>query len=235
MKNKPITKKLVTKIIETVSCGLSNGLGKQVPGEMCVEAAICYAYGLPHGDNPPCVGSAVRAFKIALNDSNWSSSKARAKGMIDLSIAQLNSNVIDQVEFSTKVTMKVINTIIAKIAQDFDNELAKKLKLVSNPADAVLLCRQLTTYDANYAAAYAAKYAAEYAESAAEYAESTKYAAHYAAEYAAYAAKSAAKYAEYAKSAAESDKVLNQVAKIGLDVLIEMKSPGVKYLYLLKQ
>jgi hypothetical protein len=200
MKNKPITKKLVTKIIETVSCGLSNGLGKQVPGEMCVEAAICYAYGLPHGDNPPCVGSAVRAFNIALNDSNWSSSKARAKGMIDLSIAQLNSNVIDQVEFSTKATMKVINTIIAKIAQDFDNELAKKLKLVSNPAEAVLLCRKLNEYAARYAA-----WSAEYAESAAHYAT------HYAesdAEYAAYAAKSAAKSAE---SAAETDKVLNQV------------------------
>jgi hypothetical protein len=233
MKNKPITKKLVTKIIETVSYGLSNGLGKQVPGEMCVEAAICYAYGLPHGDNPPCVGSAVRAFKIALNDSNWSSSKARAKGMIDLSIAQLNSNVIDQVEFSTKVTMKVINTIIANVVKDFDKELSKKLQLVPNPTDAVSLCVQLTESAeyAKYAAEYA-KYAAEYAESAAEYAKYAAEYAKYAAAYAAYAAKSAAKSAE---SAAESDKVLNQVAKIGLDVLIEMKSPGVKYLYLLKK
>jgi hypothetical protein len=47
---------------------------------MCVEAAVCYALGLPHSDNPPCVGYAVRQYKIRLNDSNWSSNEARAKG-----------------------------------------------------------------------------------------------------------------------------------------------------------
>jgi hypothetical protein len=203
---------------------------------MCVEAAICYAYGLPHGDNPPCVGDAVRAFKIALNDSNWSSPKARAKGMIKLSIAQLNSNVIDQNEFACKVTIKVINTIVAKIALDFDKGLAKKLSLVSNLTDAVLLCGQLWKFAAEFAAKYAGS-AAKYAEYAARSAEhAARYAGKSAAEYAAKSADFAAKYAgSAARSAEYADLVLNQVAKIGLDILIEMKSPGVKYLYLLKK
>ena len=60
---------------------------------MCVEAAVCYAYDLPHSDKPPCVGNAVREFKIRLNDCNWSSSKARARGMRRIAIAQLGSVV----------------------------------------------------------------------------------------------------------------------------------------------
>lgn len=80
------------KVLETVDAGLSSGLGVQKPGKMCVEAAVCYALGLPHGDNPPCVGVAVRAFKIRLNDSGWSSPEARAKGMRKLAIAQLGSD-----------------------------------------------------------------------------------------------------------------------------------------------
>ena len=57
-----ITDELVQKIRTTVDAGLSHGLGRPEPGQMCVEAAVCYALGLPHTDEPMCVGSAVRAF-----------------------------------------------------------------------------------------------------------------------------------------------------------------------------
>src|SRR5690606_18668453 len=114
-----LTKEIAQKVKETVECGLSLGLGRPIPGEMCIEAAVCYAYGLPHSDNPPCVGSAVRKFKIRLNDSDWSSNKARGNGMIKLSIAQLNSNTLDQKEFTKRVTIGIINKIIAPLAAKY--------------------------------------------------------------------------------------------------------------------
>ena len=149
-----LTKEIASKVKETIDCGLSSGMGNPVPGEMCIEAAVCYAYGLPHSDNPPCVGSSVRGFKIRLNDANWSSNQARAKGMRAIGIAQLNSNVLDQIEFSTKITLKIINKITANLA---NGELKEKLSKVDNIPDSIILCEQL---------------AAEYAESAAEYAKS---------------------------------------------------------------
>jgi len=83
-------KKFVPKFDEILSRGLSHGLGKR-DGMMCIEAAVCAALDLPHGDDPQCVAAAVRSFKIALNDSNWSSPEARAKGMRNLGIAQVGS------------------------------------------------------------------------------------------------------------------------------------------------
>ena len=70
------TLKIARKVLDTVDAGLCGGLGNRKPGEMCVEAAVCYAYGLPHGDNPPCVSKALRSFKIAINDKSWSSNAA---------------------------------------------------------------------------------------------------------------------------------------------------------------
>jgi hypothetical protein len=143
MDNLKLTKEIAQKVKETVECGLSSGLGVQEPGKMCIEAAVCYAYGLPHSDNPPCVGEAVRRFKIRLNDSNWSSNKARAKGMLKISIAQLNSNVLDQVEFSKRITLKTINKIVAPLAKVYAPELEEKIRLVTDLSEAVTLCREL--------------------------------------------------------------------------------------------
>ena len=52
-----ITIEQARRVLEIVDAGLIKGLGVAEPGKMCVEAAICYALGLPHGDNPGCVGS----------------------------------------------------------------------------------------------------------------------------------------------------------------------------------
>lgn len=40
-----INKELVEKIHKILDYGLHRGVGKPEPGEMCVEAAICYALG----------------------------------------------------------------------------------------------------------------------------------------------------------------------------------------------
>src|SRR5690349_15232890 len=103
-----ITRAHAKKVLKLVDKGLVRGLGVQKPGQMCVEAAVCFALGLPHGDNPPCVGSAVRGYKIRLNDSNWSSDKARADGMRRVAIAQLGSDAIDQNEFRKEVVLGTV-------------------------------------------------------------------------------------------------------------------------------
>lgn len=86
--NYELSESLAAKVLATVDAGLVQGIGIAEPGAMCIEAAVCYAMGLPHSDRPTCVGEAVRAFKIRLNDSQWSSDKARAEGMRKLAIAQ---------------------------------------------------------------------------------------------------------------------------------------------------
>jgi hypothetical protein len=49
-----ITESVARKVLKTVDAGLCSGLGNPTPGEMCVEAAVCYALDLPHGDEPSC-------------------------------------------------------------------------------------------------------------------------------------------------------------------------------------
>ena len=71
-----INENVVRKLLTVVDKGLSKGVGKPIPGQMCVEAAVCYALGLPHGDDPQCVANSLRQLKITLNDSYWSSNKA---------------------------------------------------------------------------------------------------------------------------------------------------------------
>ncbi len=103
-----ITAKVASKVLEVVDAGLSSGLGTATPGSMCVEAAVCYAMGEPHTDQPRCVLHSVRDLKIALNDHfRWAEVDAstaslaglnleavkaeRSKGLRRLAIAQLGS------------------------------------------------------------------------------------------------------------------------------------------------
>jgi hypothetical protein len=211
-KMKKPTKQTAIKILELLKHGLVKGKGIPEPGKMCVEAAVCYAMGLPHDDNPPCVAPAVRAFKIALNDSNWSSNAARAKGLQRIAIAQLGSENIDQVFFAKELARLIIQRIVSIAlwaAAKQNPKHAAKLE------DAAVRCekegtKEAATFTASTAAdaAYAATYAAAYA-------------ATYAAAYAAYAA--------YA-----GDEVLFLAAEIGVEVLQICKSPGCKWLSLIK-
>src|SRR6202789_3803012 len=87
-----ITRAHIEKINSLLDQGLVNGLGQPEPGKMCVEAAISYALGLDHGDDPGCVMDSLRLLKIRLNDSRrWTSNRARAEGLRRLAIAQLGS------------------------------------------------------------------------------------------------------------------------------------------------
>lgn len=85
------TKQIAENILKLMSCGLPKGLGSPRPGKMCVEALVCYATGDEHSDRPECVSESVSTFKIAINDLHWSSPTARANGLRELAIAQLGS------------------------------------------------------------------------------------------------------------------------------------------------
>lgn len=122
-----ITKELVTKINGLLAHGLVAGLGKPQPGKMCVEALINNALGRPHGDKlQDCVFDELNQLKIRLNDANWSSPAARARGLARLAIAQLGSKgVVDEREFALRCADLAIRTCVpgalraaAKIQKD---------------------------------------------------------------------------------------------------------------------
>jgi hypothetical protein len=200
------TREHAAKIIELLQHGLVEGVGKPEPGKMCVEAAVCYALGEPHGDTPTCVGSAVRAFKIRLNDAKWPSNQARADGLREIAIAQLGSNEIDQREFAKRVTLKVIQQITpialrsaAKAVPAHEvalNAAATACEVAADFASAKLAigrAREISVQARSYAYAAAADaYAAAAAAAAADAA----------ADAAAYAAADAAAAAAYAVAAA---------------------------------
>ncbi len=250
-----ITSEIVSKVLDVVDVGLSCGIGEPTPGSMCVEAAVCYALGEPHGDQPSCVHAVVRRFKIKLNDANWSSNEARAQGMRRVAIAQLGSLRINPVAFVKYVSEQTIRRILPIILrqQGFEKEALRcEIEGTKQAAAGYAAASAASAYAAS-AAAYAAAsaddadaaddaaaYAAAYADDAAAYAASAAaYAASDADDAAAYAAASAASAAAYAASDAayaasdaSKDKILALSAEIAVEALVLYKSEGSKFLYL---
>ena len=237
-----INKKIARKVLEVIDKGLVKGLGKPVPGQMCVEAAVNYAMGLPHGDSPQCVGRSVRDFKIDLNDSYWSSDEARTKGLRKLAIAQLGSDTLDQKEFTEKLGYRCMTTVLPLIVEnalkeDAENQFVKKnvdseqlkivvskLKKSTSFEEAKSLTRQIndiysvSAYVSTYVSAPASAYAhAHTSTSGSTSGYTSGYVSIYVSAYA-------------LRNPRFTDKILNLTAKAGLDTLIEMKSPGVKWL-----
>lgn len=119
-----ITPEVITRFDSVLARGLCIGLGTS-DGQMCIEAAVCYALNLPHGDNPSCVTPAIRIYKIHLNDTNWSNPNARAEGLRDLGIAQMGSNgVVSNSQFVVKLTKAIIRDLLPTLFREIfpDNE-----------------------------------------------------------------------------------------------------------------
>jgi hypothetical protein len=236
-----ITRDVAIKVLEVVGAGLVNGVGRPEPGKMCVEAAVCYAMGLPHGDDPQCVSRALRSLKIRLNDSRWSSNQARAKGLRRLAVAQLGSrDVLDDKEFVRRVAELAIRQsvpVALRAAASIHPDSAHKAKLL----DAALKCEREPTKAnaieardvsrAAAAAAYAAADADAYAAAAAA-AAAAAYAAAAADAYADAYAYAAAYAAADAYAAAKRDAVLADFAEGVVQILIDMKAPGCVWLEL---
>ena len=235
-----ITKAQAQRVLEVVDAGLVKGLGEPVPGKMCVEAAVCFALGLKHGDEPTCVGSAVQRFKIRLNDAAWSSNKARTKGLRKLAVAQLGSDTINQQQFAKTLAKLTINRFLPVLFRDLAEKPRIKKWRVSF-LEAADRCEREGTRESAQAARKAAAAAAAYADAADAYAaayaaayayadaadDAAAAAAAYAAAYAAYAADDAY---DAAAAAAKKDKYLFMMADIGLEALKQCNSPGCQYL-----
>src|SRR5208337_1271145 len=180
--NHTITEEIAKRVIEVVDAGLVGGIGFPVPGQMCIEAAVCYALGLPHGDDPGCVAPALRALKIRLNDAVWSSNQARARGMRRLAVAQLGStDVLDEMEFARRIADHAIRVSVPKAIR-----MAAML-IEEKDLEALLAAATRCENEGSVAAAEAAADAAD-AANAVAYAAYAAYAAAGAADYAAYAA-----------------------------------------------
>ena len=155
-----ITRKNAKKVLEVVDAGLVSGLGIPKPGYMCVEAAVNYALGLPHGDNPDCVAPSLRSLKIRLNDSSWSSPAARAKGLRRLAIAQLGSaGALDEKEFRKRIVdyaLRISTPKALRSAASICRNADHKQKLLDAANKCEVEGSRKAAQEARVAAAYAA-------------------------------------------------------------------------------
>lgn len=237
-----INETLVRKVLEVVDAGLTRGLGTPIPGQMCVEAAVNYAMGAPHGDEPSCVAPLLRGLKIALNDHSWSSEMARAKGMRRLAIAQLGSaGTLDEFEFASRIERAVIQTQVPMALRSaaslciFSNQL--KLLETANLCewdpirDNAIAARQVAYYvslNVLPSAFYVVQAAVEAAAFAVEILPvSIKYAAH--------AVAHAAAAVTYADQSTPRDKVFADFAESIVQILVDMKAPGCQWLFLTEE
>lgn len=254
------TKDTAIEILRLLSFGLVRGIGEPKEGKMCVEAVVCFALGLPHGDKPPCVALSVRAFKIALNDSFWSSNTTRANGLRRLAIAQLGSNGIDESIFVKELALATIKQIVPIALRAVAN-IQKDNTMLEVCAVA---CEQSIDLTTGIVAARSAEFEAELeAKRSAEATRSTEAAR--SAWSAVRSAMSAARSAELAESVrsvelaaragvrseesvrlarlvtrpaelakSAEDNVLCLMAEAGVQALIVAKSPGCKWLSLIE-
>ena len=107
-----ITDEIRDRITTAITPGLVSGLGQPEPGQMCVEAAICWALGESHGDRPTCVAAPDRDCAIAINDSAWSSPAIRAKHMLPLALAQLGTAGTDRTAWEARVIEGTIRRVL---------------------------------------------------------------------------------------------------------------------------
>ena len=232
-----LTKFDVKKYDAILDKGLSLGLGDEV-SSMCIEAAICRVLNLPHGDDPGCVADSVRQFKIKLNDQNWSSKQARAKGLRDLGLAQLGSlGIVNDGLFFKRLLEEIIGQLIPDLFRTlYPTEFVDLVKNceINKDHNSVLVLHMtlLAIKPIDWKNGYSATYSAinhtisMIINIANKY--NNKFAAADAADAIYYANTAMIDTGYYVQ---EPDKYLILVAKIALDILKELKSPGCALLY----
>jgi len=228
-----ITDEIRDRITTAIAPGLVSGLGQPEPGQMCVEAAICWSMGEPHGDRPTCVASPDRDYAVAINDSAWSSPAIRAKHMLPLALAQLGTAGTDRTAWEARVLEGTIRRVLplslraaARVHPDATHQAALIAAADRCDADGTREAARSACNAANAArSTYNAVYAAYAADANAAYAACAAANAAYAyAVYAAYAdaASLAAAlaaddaYADAAAAAAD-DLVLSTAVSVALD------------------
>lgn len=137
---------IIPKFDSILERGLCIGVGSP-SGQMCIEAAITQAMGLPFSDEPECVTEAVHQFKIRLNDSRqWVSPESRAKALRSLGIAQIGSKgIVSDVEFTKRLSEKIIRKLLPQLFREIFPANEKLLAVA-------LRCEQEGTDSAAYSA-----------------------------------------------------------------------------------
>ena len=223
-----ITEELAIKVRDVIDRGLVRGAGDPHPGRMCVEAAVCYALGLPHGDNPEeCVSQSLRILKIGLNDKGWNNEISRAKGLRRLGISQLGSaGVLNETDFLTRLSKMTIQKMLPLALRSS----ALQFPLYKNELEeAAGRCEKEGTIDS----VIRARKACDLTKL-----QSIIYPCIYAQYLAASSAASVAYYSACCiRSASQNyydglDKALADYCEWVVQILIEMQAPGTKYLYL---
>ena len=223
-----ITKENIDKLNALLDHGLVKDLGVPEPGKMCVEAAVCAALGLPHGDDPGCVIDSLRNVKIALNDSDmWDSNQSRAEGLRRLAIAQIGTRgAINEGKFARRVVTLAIRVVVPialrVLADETDGEHAQALRDIADKCEANPIKEN-------------ARQAEEVADAYPADATDATHSAYNAVLYAtiaadAYTAANVTYAAIYAAGATGTEKVLRDFAEGVVQILIDMKAPGCAWL-----
>ena len=225
-----ITEDIATRVRDTVRAGLSHGIGTPKPGDMCVEAAVCYALGISHGDDPPCVDGALRAFKISLNDSAWSTALARAKGLERLALAQLGSAGV------LKIAVNTVCSAMREVA-DRDtriSELSGSIKRYADLIEADPFNSFITGSTLGCCLSCAVYYKLWDARDFVHMAQKEDQGGLRPALVAKYAARAVVHAGNqlFNSRSLELDKFLSDFAEQVVQLLVEMKAPGAKWLYL---
>lgn len=196
-----------------LSCGLRDN------NMVCIEAAVaCATEGidLDNGDEvhdqPKCVDRTIAQFKIALNDFyEWSSAKARARGLHDIGIAQLGSNTVKGIgpKFEHLMKKHLIDefepAMIADVLKPFKLKLPTTIEelLSDEVVDNVDVARNALSSTSLPSDGFGLEQALSNIIDATNH--------------------------------KNFNKVLCRIAEIGVEVLRELKSPGVEWLDALKK
>ena len=244
MKSPEITEEIAIRLRDLIDLGLPIGMGKPVPGEMCIEACVCFALGLPHSDKPlDCVAGVLNSLKISLNDKEgWGTPQNRAKGLRRLGLAQLGSaGILNELEFAKRIAEMTIRKVVPIALRTIVNQTPAIRAAISVCETEGTMAGALQARDAAYAYVLSANVAdvaihasnasnvAIHASNVADVADVAIYAA---ADAAAIYAVRAANAAADTVDASTPYTTLSWFAEECVQILIDMKAPGCKWLYL---
>ena len=180
------------KILELAPLGLVYGKGIPEPGKMCIEALVCYVMGQKHGDEPQCVSSVDRRWKIATNDwAGWPDDVTRGKALARVGVCQLGTAGMDRApwlrEFASQRIRRVLPMLLRLHAWRYPDQWSEVEPLIARCVEdgKDVAAREVARFfNAAYAYAYADAADADAAADAYAYAYADAYADAYAYAYA---------------------------------------------------
>jgi hypothetical protein len=161
-----------SKLRDLFDRGLTCGIGSEK--QTCIEGALCLVLYGDLSDNhrgaEDCRGESIVRASITLNDANWSSPEARAKGLWPLALAQIESASLDQVKIAKRYAeltiRKVLPIVLRKAGLEAEALRCERDGDEASARDAARAARAAYAYaDAAYAAD-AARAAYAYADAA---------------------------------------------------------------------